>query len=1078
MRQEFLRQVAEVYLEKHGHEMRDLLFVFPNRRSSVFFQRYLGEQAGMPVFTPDITTINSLFGELSGLAAGDRLELLYELYKIYTRHITSCTESFDEFLYWGDTILNDFDDIDKYLVDAESLFANITDLKEIDDRYSYLSQNQRNAISEFWGNLLSYIDGEKEQSFMEIWRNMYRIYCDFRKTIAEKGLAYEGMIYRKVAENLLEREQEGCPFSHDRKSECRGHECIESEYIKGEDETHGYGSLASESRVAVNYNMRSGEDVGLESESRVFRGDSVRCESAAGKGVDDCGSGNSGKAAGPDQDRAEAGRPGRDEEDVAFRKLDTYRKVVFVGLNALNKCEKVLLDVLKKEGKACFSWDYFGDIIRNPENKSSFFMDENIIRYKDTYPLSEDGGRPEKQNIEVIGVPSMVGQAKYVAEIIEKEILQTAGADGQPRKENDVLKKAFDTAIVLPDEKLLMPVLNSIPETIPRINVTMGYSLSNTNCASFMNLYSQLYLHSVTRNGRPYFYFRNVRDLLNHPYVLSGSEEAARKIKAEIIKSNRIYVDDSIFSGDELIESLFCGAYRVLQNAQEWKDGKKGTEYDVIRDIAQAQYELLGKLHGRLDSLEGEFIYHYHAAITRMLNLNLPISMSTYFRLLRETVNMCQIPFKGEPLSGLQIMGNLEMRALDFRNLIILSVNEGIFPSHSVSNSMIPYNLRVGFELPDYEYQDAISAYHFYRSIYRAENIYLIYDTRTGGSNTGEVSRFVKQLKYQHGADIRESIVNYHIPSPETEEKVQEKTPEMVETLKKMYYSASSVNTYLDCPLKFYFQNVEGMRDEDDVMEDIEANVFGLLYHSIMQDLYTPFVNRTVTEQDIDRIISGDVLIKQAIKAAFLKCAQIHEIEGKNKIIEALLYKFVTETLKYDRTLCPFQYIAAEKECLAKWQLPDSSQTVRLKGYIDRIDLMLKNGSAGKEREEQLRIIDYKTGKSEIRYREPQEMFDKENETRPYTALQLMFYYLLLREDTLKRTVVPHPESTVLAVYSLKTLVKREFPTFMTSAEELEEFEKQLGRTFMEIFDQNVPFTQTADLRKCEYCPFRVICKR
>lgn len=978
MRQEFLRQVAEVYLEKHGHEMRDLLFVFPNRRSSVFFQRYLGEQAGKPVFTPDITTINSLFGELSGLAAGDRLELLYELYKIYTRHITSCTESFDEFLYWGDTILNDFDDIDKYLVDAESLFANITDLKEIDDRYSYLSQNQRNAISEFWGNLLSYIDGEKEQSFMEIWRNMYRIYCDFRKAIAEKGLAYEGMIYRKVAENLLERDKDG----------------------------------------------------------------------------------------------------GRYEEDVAFRKLDTYRKVVFVGLNALNKCEKVLLDVLKKEGKACFSWDYFGDIIRNPENKSSFFMDENIIRYKDTYPLSEDGGRPEKQNIEVIGVPSMVGQAKYVAEIIEKEILQTAGADGQPRKENDVLKKAFDTAIVLPDEKLLMPVLNSIPETISRINVTMGYSLSNTNCASFMNLYSQLYLHSVTRNGRPYFYFRNVRDLLNHPYVLSGSEEAARKIKAEIIKSNRIYVDDSIFSGDELIESLFCGAYRVLQNAQEWKDGEKGTEYDVIRDIAQAQYELLGKLHGRLDSLEGEFIYHYHAAITRMLNLNLPISMSTYFRLLRETVNMCQIPFKGEPLSGLQIMGNLEMRALDFRNLIILSVNEGIFPSHSVSNSMIPYNLRVGFELPDYEYQDAISAYHFYRSIYRAENIYLIYDTRTGGSNTGEVSRFVKQLKYQHGADIRESIVNYHIPSPETEEKVQEKTPEMVETLKKMYYSASSVNTYLDCPLKFYFQNVEGMRDEDDVMEDIEANVFGLLYHSIMQDLYTPFVNRTVTEQDIDRIISGDVLIKQAIKAAFLKCAQIHEIEGKNKIIEALLYKFVTETLKYDRTLCPFQYIAAEKECLAKWQLPDSSQTVRLKGYIDRIDLMLKNGSAGKEREEQLRIIDYKTGKSEIRYREPQEMFDKENETRPYTALQLMFYYLLLREDTLKRTVVPHPESTVLAVYSLKTLVKREFPTFMTSAEELEEFEKQLGRTFMEIFDQNVPFTQTADLRKCEYCPFRVICKR
>lgn len=943
MRQEFLSQVAELYLENDRDRLRDYLFVFPNRRSSVFFQRYLGELSGEPIFSPDITTINNLFSSLSGFVTADKLELLYILYTVYKKYVKSCQESFDEFLFWGDTILNDFDDVDKYLVDAKKLFTNISDLKEMDDMYSYLSKNQLDAIYSFWRNFDGYkipdtqpdeqID--KKAIFVQLWQYMYSIYSDFKETLLEKGIAYEGMIYRSVAENV--------------------------------------------------------------------------------------------------------------EKTKA---LDSYRCVVFVGFNALNECEKKFLDELNKQGRAHFYWDYFGNIIKNPENKSSFFMSDNVKRFKAGYELSVDGCPAENQKIKLIGIPSMVGQTKYLPNILKTEVLA---------KENKE-KAALNTAIVLPEEKLLLPVLNSIPNEISKINVTMGYSLSNSNCASFMDSYAQLHLRSSFRKGKLFFYFRNVQNILNHPYILSNCPKTAAVLKQQIVNSNMIYVDADIFtrlsSDDSLISAIF----------------DKKNFSDDYKNIALAQYSFLEVLHPLVDELEGEFIYHYRLAITRILNLQLPIMVKTYFKLLRDAISMVQIPFKGEPLSGLQVMGNLEMRALDFENLIILSVNDGIFPSRSVSNSMIPYNLRVGFGLPSYEYQDAISAYHFYRSIYRAKNIYLLYDTRSStGTNVGELSRFVKQLKYQHNISIEEILINHIIPSVKLESEDVPKSPDMFEKIDKITYSATAINTYLDCQKKFYYQNVEGIREADDVSENVEANVFGTLYHKIMEIVYSPFEAKVVNVSDIDNILKSPNLLSDYIASAFRTEAHIDEVLGKNKIIEALLFKFVKASLNIDKSNCPFTYLKSETRCDAKLEI-SSDKAVSIKGYIDRMDVLMGN----------LRLIDYKTGGSEINFKSVAELFDSSNANRPYTALQLMFYLLLLRKDVRYASKFErfNAQNVSFMVYSLKNLFDKNFPSFMIEESDFKDFEASLVEMIKSIYDLNIPFKATDNLRKCSYCPYKLICKR
>lgn len=937
MRKEFLRQVAEVFLENEGDDLKDFCFVFSNRRSSIFFQKYLGLASSKPILSPNITTINSLFLELSGLSLGDKTALLYTLYKIYLKHVPQVTESFDDFLFWGDMLLNDFDDIDKYLVDAEKLFTNVSDLKELDMGYDFFSENQRIAVREFWGNFIPYKDGEKEQSFLKIWSNLFSIYSEFREFQYAEKKCYEGMIYRHVA-------------------------------------------------ISMDGNAEILENV------------------------------------------------------------IKYKKVVFVGLNAMNKCEKKLLDSLALIGKADYYWDYFGDIIKDPYNKSSFFMDVNVKKYKSHYKLLPDGGAPtEKQEIEVIGIPSMVGQTKYISKILKEIVKDT----------EDIDNTCFNTAVVLPDENLLHPVLNSIPLEIEKVNVTMGYTLSNSNIATFMSLVADLQKKIRLSGSKISFYYSTVLGILDHPFIRNLALVDATRIRRDIVARNMIFVSPEFLRGENVLELIFNPLSSLSLDRTE-----------RIHLLAEYQITILKDLQKSLDPIDREFAYHYYTAINRLRNLNLPIEVNTYFKLLQQTVSSISIPFKGEPLSGLQIMGTLETRALDFENLIILSVNEGVFPSRSVSSSFIPYNIRKGFDLPNYEFQDSISAYHFYRSLYRAKKIYLIYDTRTDGMSSGEVSRYVKQLKYHHNVEMRERVLTYNISSSEKKDIEVIKTPEMLSVLSKKNFSASSINTYFKCQLWFYYQMVEGIKESNAVHEDVDSGLFGTLFHEVMEDIYRPFQGKQVSKLDLEKIISDTNAISSHILSAFKSKMGVDEILGKNKIKEALIYRYVDKILKYDLSISPFSLLGTEQRFKVPISIMDGGITLSLFGIIDRMDVV----------EGVTRVIDYKTGSVSIDYKEISELFDESLDSmgRASTAFQLLFYLLVLS----KVGKISNPSNVELDIYSLKDIFKGIIPKMGVCAQELDEFESNLISTLDSIFNLSIPFTQTSNEMACTYCPYKILCNK
>lgn len=775
----FLYQVASLFYSKYGAEVSRLAFVFPNRRTGLFFQKYLSEVSEKPLFSPTILTINDLFVQLSGKQTADRISMLFKLYDIYLNHSGS-SETFDEFLYWGEMLLNDFDDIDKYMVDARMLFTNVTDLREIENDFSFLSPEQIAAIRTFWSSFYPKGDTPNQEQFLAVWQILYALYTDLRETLAAEGKGYEGMIFREVVEQM-------------EKNEC--------------------------------------------------------CDLP-------------------------------------------YTKVVFVGLNALSVAEERFLSELQKRKIADFYWDYASPKVTDPDNKASYFVERNLRRFP-----------------------------------------------------------------------------------------------------------SQLKVESEDSNAEPLSTFNS--------------------------------------------------------------------QLSTINDIEQ------------------EFIFHYFATVNRMKEVmreaNVEMKIDTYFRLLKRVTDTITIPFHGEPLSGLQIMGVLETRALDFDRLIILSMNEGIFPLRKAANSFIPYNLRRGFGLPTYEHQDSVWAYHFYRLIYRASHVSLLYDTRSNGLQTGEVSRFVHQLHYHYEEPIQNKLVVYNVSSSKTPALQVAKTEEVMNRLVAFRsggtraISASAVNTYLDCPLKFYFSVVEGIREEEEVSETIESNVFGSILHKVMEELYQPFCGKMVTADLLKAIRKDTPMLTGAIARAFaeifFKTDIVRPLTGQNFLIGEMIRKYVEKVLERDAKLTPFRYIESEKQIKCLFPLTDKSN-IQLKGFIDRID----------EVRDTVRIIDYKSGSGTTQFTSVEALFDKEDTDRSKAVMQVFMYAWMYGTVQLSTAIQP-------GIYYMRTLfspsfdpgIYRRTDRFKTEqvldfANYHADFENSLRNCLDEIFDTETPFVQTPNGKACVYCPFKDIC--
>jgi len=910
----FLRQVAKIYLEKEGDRLQEYCFVFPNRRSSLFFRKYLAQECTKPLFAPALTTIGDLFISLSDLKSADDITLLYELYQSYRRCAVGFSDTFDDFLRYGDVILGDFDDIDKYLADASGIYRNLCDLKKLDDtEYAYLSERQRSAIEEFWSSVR--IGKKNSDAFLGSWNWLAPVYEDFKKALAGKRIGYSGMIQRDVIAKI-------------------------------------------------------GDVIGSME----------------------------------------------------------YSRVVFIGFNALSACEAALMDALRKEGKGDFYWDYAGKLLKNPDNRASHFMAENLSRYPSLYPL-EDGEEDLVPEITVVGIPSGVGQAKALPQVMEE--IGGAGAPGE-----------LSTCVVLPDSSLLHPVLNSIPESVETVNVTMGYPLRESPVAFFMGQVAQLQMKTRTRGEKTGFYHVPVEGVLEHPFMKKVCGEAASAMKKRMVDGNLVYVLPETAGENPALKRIFTPV--------------------ELDSLPAYLLDVLDIIREEATDLDKEYIYHFGVCIRKLASLTLDVKVSTWFSILSRLIAGVSVPLSGEPLSGLQIMGPLETMALDFKNIIIMSMNEGVFPSRSVRDSMIPYNLRRGFGLPTFEVQDAIAAYHFYRSMARAEKVFFLYDTRTGGVGSSEVSRYVRQLKYHHRIPMNEKMAVYPLVSQEQSSEVENvsKTQEILEKLRGLNYSASSLLTYLKCQLQFFYSNVCGFSDPDEVTDGVDAGGFGDLYHTAMQYLHKPYEKGTVDEAAVREMKER---VSDEIRKSFRKVLGVGEVSGRNLIISELIGRYVQKTLERELGEVPFIYIGSEIPLKEKVTTP-AGNVLNLKGKIDRYDCV--DGT--------YRIVDYKTGrKIHLDYASIEELFSSEGEI-PVTAFQLMFYYVLLRVCRQEGA----DSDLLMEVIHTNELFSGGKHSIAGTPEDAEEFLSRLLSLLDEIMNPEIPFIATEETDRCEWCPFKILCGR
>ncbi len=954
----FLYQVAEVFHARLGNELYRHTFVFPNRRAGVFFRKYLAEIADKPLFSPSVITIQELFASLSSYQPADRIEMLVMLYDHFGK-ISTSGESFDDFLYWGEMLLNDFDDVDKYMVDARQLFRNVHDFRLLDDDLSHLTGEQIDAIRRFWGHFMPVEGNETKQRFQETWKVLHQLYSSFREALHEKGRAYEGMMFREVAERAKAKEI---------------------------------------------------TEWGTES-------------------------------------------------------------FIFVGLNALTPSETMLMDHLRNLRMADFYWDYDSPFVHDPLNRASFRVKENVVRFPSAHTLRRTTTETAQTKIDLIGVSSGVGQAKQVTQILSELI--TAAEIADPGE-------AINTAIVLPDENLLLPVLYSIPEEIGKINVTMGYGLSHASVSSLVDHIAQLQQNRRNRNGETAFYHRTVKAILSHPLVTMAAAKEAETLRNHIVTYNRIVVSPSEIPPHPLLQQIFTPVTRW----EEIAGYLKNILSYLYNCLAEEKQEDEGKQeHQRAIDLEREFIVQYYKTVTRLqdrLQEADKMTVQTLFRLLKKLAHSISVAFSGEPLSGLQVMGVLETRVLDFENLIILSMNEGVFPLRNPSTSFIPYTLRRGFGLPTYEHRDSTYAYHFYRMISRAKRVFLLYDTRTEEMQTGEVSRYFYQLKYlyHNSFDISERVVTYDVAAPEMVPVSVTKTEEVLRRLdafragNEKSLSASLINNYVDCPLKFYFTAVEGLSQESEVQESVEADVFGSIFHRLMETIYNRYRNLSITPDVLTGIARDEGYLTEILEIAFARYYFRDEgnprpLQGQHYLIGEILRSYVKQTLEVDKQFTPFTYLGSEYRFNTTYRV-NESLAVNFKGSIDRLDRV----------GETVRLIDYKTGSGETQFTDMQQLFDASGNKRPYQILQLFVYALFYLRENPGVRISP-------SVYYLRSVFAHFDPTIRYDKHPIDDisvyisqFRESFDSLLEEIFNPGIPFSQTKNGKNCEWCAFKELCNK
>ena len=1031
----FLRQVASKFVNDN---LDDYTFVFPNRRSSLFFLKHLRklklEREKKPLFAPRFFTIDKLFDYLSDLERVDDLTLTFCLWEEYHRLQEEYQrkegvkegdmkfEDVDSFFLWGKIILSDFNDVDQYMVPASRLFKNVEDYNCMKvEPSSFLSEEQIEALKKLFpvGDAVMHLT-DARKDFLRLWEMLLPLYTGFRKSLSDEHIAYPGMLCRQVAEDVA---------SIDKEPNCR---------LKN--------------------------------------------------------------------------------------KLNVLGKVVFIGLSAPTKAEKVLMRYFQKEG-GLFFWDFYSDWIKAEQNRSSRLISSCVKEFPNSLPLMDNGGCSEgKCKFVQIPASGATGQA-----IIANELLKETGKEEETGKEGE---SAIETALVVSDESLLLPILETIEQK--NYNVTMGYPLKATSTASFfINLFN-LHLRCQKTLGEMLFPGELFMSLLGHPFI-KDTEPVSAGIASNKIRSSNLYlIGTAVLDSEEQIglpkeNRLVRFLKKLLPEENMFKaNAPSDICSNIISHYRSVTKELLS--FRRFSPEEKMFLKTFLEILEKISAAKVPFNDErTIYSVIRASIKTAMVPFKGEPLKGLQIMGALETRALDFERVIFLSFNDGTYPASGESSSCIPYFLRKFFELPTYEDDNSISAYNFYRLIQRASEVYMIYDTsNTDSLRSKEESRFIKQLKYDFG--ITPEIYDFKFPLPSagmqfTGDLVMTDNDrkslgcffsDLNQSDKVKAFSPSSLNAYLGCQRRFFLEKIMGIREESDFSDVVEASTFGSIFHFCMEKIYENYKGKLITPDVMNRIktdLKRDSNLENLILEAF-KNMKIPRIDGQNKIIEKSVIEYIWRTLKADTSKAEkdsFILVETEREPKDKYiNLGNGFFNSYFTGKIDRLE----------EIDGVPRICDYKTGtflkpdkplsafldkegfqcssgKHYLPFKEMPEgkfqkginkdkdifeynldkIFSPSNRDEYYSILFQMFVYaLLFREEEEKRDFYD------LSVYQLRILGKCGPITIRITDSQLDRFASRLKDLVCQIRKlaevPNSRITVCTNDNNCKYCYFNIYCRR